>query len=405
MTVQTLAGKEIVLGVTGSIAAVETVKLIHALRRKGATVQPVMSEAAQGILHPDALTYASGRQTITRLSGLVEHVTYCGDGGSAALLLIAPCTANTLGKIAAGIDDTPVTTCATTALGSGMPVLVVPAMHHSMYRHPAVVRNIRTLAGWGIGFVDPRIEEEKAKIADIDEIVLRCEREILGKPLAGTRVLVTSGACREPVDDVRVLTTRSSGRMGQELALEAFRLGADVTIIHRDTIPCVTNVRIETAADMAQAVEVSIKNNPPAIYISAAAISDFAPVRVAGKIPSGSPARLELVPLRKVLDLALAKKGLRVVAFKIGKEPQKEAESLIRKGAWMVVTNKPATMGSRTGEYRVVSEGAADGTTISGTKDEIAHALWQVMGKPGSATTAGKARKQKKAAQTPKRNS
>ena len=139
MTVQTLAGKEIVIGVTGSIAAVETVKLIHALRRKGAGVQPVMSAAAQGIIHPDALTYASGRQTITRLSGLVEHVTYCGDGGSASLLLIAPCTANTLGKIACGIDDTPVTTFATTALGSGMPVLVVPAMHHSMYRHPAVV--------------------------------------------------------------------------------------------------------------------------------------------------------------------------------------------------------------------------------------------------------------------------
>ena len=225
MTVQTLAGKEIVIGVTGSIAAVETVRLIHALRRKGAVVQPVMSTAAQGIIHPDALTYASGRQTITRLSGMVEHVTYCGDGGSASLLLIAPCTANTIGKIACGIDDTPVATFATTALGSGMPVLVVPAMHHSMYRHPAVTRNIKTLESWGVGFAGPRIGEGKAKIADSDEIVLRCERAILGRPLAGKKVLVTSGACREPVDDVRVLTTRSSGRMGRELALEAFRLG------------------------------------------------------------------------------------------------------------------------------------------------------------------------------------
>ena len=155
MTVQTLAGKEIAIGVTGSIAAVETVRLIHALRRKGARVQPVMSTAAQGIIHPDALTYASGRQAITRISGFVEHVTYCGDGGSASLLLIAPCTANTIGKIACGIDDTPVTTFATTALGSGMPVLIVPAMHHSMFRHPAVVRNIRTLESWGVGFARP----------------------------------------------------------------------------------------------------------------------------------------------------------------------------------------------------------------------------------------------------------
>lgn len=140
VTVQTLAGKEIVIGVTGSIAAVETVKLIHAFRRKGAQVQPVMSRAAQDIIQPDALTYASGRQTITRLTGLVEHVTCCGDGGSASLLLIAPCTANTLGKIACGIDDTPVTTFATTALGSGMPVIVVPAMHYSMFPAPGSIR-------------------------------------------------------------------------------------------------------------------------------------------------------------------------------------------------------------------------------------------------------------------------
>ena len=105
--VQTLAGKQIVVAVTGSIAAVEVVKLIHSLRRCGAVVQPIMSHAATGIIQPDALTYASGRETITRLSGWVEHITYCGEEGSADLLLIAPCTANTISKIACGIDDTP----------------------------------------------------------------------------------------------------------------------------------------------------------------------------------------------------------------------------------------------------------------------------------------------------------
>ncbi len=174
--VQTLAGKQIVVAVTGSIAAVEVVKLIHSLRRCGAVVQPVMSHAASGIIQPDALTYASGRETITQLSGRVEHITYCGEEGSADLLLIAPCTANTLSKITCGIDDTPVTTFATTALGSQKPVIIVPAMHHSMYRHPAVTENIAKLKTWGVEIVDPRFEEGKAKIAGGEEIVLRCER-------------------------------------------------------------------------------------------------------------------------------------------------------------------------------------------------------------------------------------
>ena len=143
--VRTLAGKQIVIAVTGSIAAVDVVKLIHALRRRGAVVQGVMSGAAAGIISPEAVTYASGKPVITRISGMVEHVAYCGDGGSADLLVIAPCTANTIGKIACGIDDTPVTTFATTAIGSGIPVLVVPAMHDSMYRHPAVCANLERL--------------------------------------------------------------------------------------------------------------------------------------------------------------------------------------------------------------------------------------------------------------------
>ena len=107
-----LSGKRIILGVTGSIAAVETVRLAHALRREGALVTAVMTAAATRIIHPDALTYATGHDAVTSLSGRVEHVTFCGDGGCADLLLIAPCTANTLCKIAGGIDDTPVTTFA-----------------------------------------------------------------------------------------------------------------------------------------------------------------------------------------------------------------------------------------------------------------------------------------------------
>src|SRR5512137_1284558 len=158
-----LSGKQIILGVTGSIAAVETVRLAHALRREGALVTAVMTAAATRIIHPDALTYATGHDTVTSLSGRVEHVVFCGDGGCADLLLIAPCTANTLCKIAGGIDDTPVTTFASTALGSGKPVVLVPAMHESMYRHPAVIKNLETLKAMGIIIMDPIIKEGKAK--------------------------------------------------------------------------------------------------------------------------------------------------------------------------------------------------------------------------------------------------
>jgi phosphopantothenoylcysteine decarboxylase/phosphopantothenate--cysteine ligase len=372
---QTLAGKQIIVAVTGSIAAVECVKLVHALRRKGAVVQVVMSTAAAGIITPDALAYASGRPVITRISGLVEHVTYCGDGGSAALLLIAPCTANTISKIACGIDDTPVTTFATTAIGSGIPVLIVPAMHHSMFRHPAIIHNIVQLEEWGIGVLAPRIEEGKAKIAEIDEIVLRAERAVLGKPLAGKRVLITSGPCREPVDDVRILTTRSSGMMGKALALQAFRLGAEVTVVHRDTLPCVKNVNADTAGEMREAVLGYLaENNGTDVYISAAALSDFAPRKREGKIKSGRPVSLDLAPLPKLLDEVHKQYAPFTVAFKIDRNPEKPAKAMIRNGISMVLSNFPETMGSSTGEYQLLSARATQ--RISGTKEEVARAIW-----------------------------
>jgi phosphopantothenoylcysteine decarboxylase / phosphopantothenate---cysteine ligase len=375
--VQTLTGKQIVVAVTGSIAAVEVVKLIHSLRRCGAVVQPVMSHAASCIIQPDALTYASGRETITRLSGWVEHITYCGEGGSADLLLIAPCTANTLSKIACGIDDTPVTTFATTALGSQKPLLVVPAMHHSMYRHPAVIENIAKLKTWGVEIIDPRIEEGKAKIADVEEIVLRCERAVLGTALKGKKVLITSGPCQEPVDDIRILTTRSSGQMGRELALQAFRLGADVTVIHRDSFPCVNNIFVETADEMRCAVHRCFSEREADIYISAAAISDFAPKKVKGKIPSGKPINLFLEPLPKVLSEVTRQYNSLNIAFKLGRTSKKMAKAMLAQGIAVVLTNTPESMGSIHGKYMLLTRNRE--LPLSGTKDEIAQAIWNAV--------------------------
>jgi phosphopantothenoylcysteine decarboxylase/phosphopantothenate--cysteine ligase len=375
--VQTLAGKEIVIGVTGSIAAVEVVKLIHALRRKGAGIQVVMSRAATEIIQPDALAYASARPVITRLSGLVEHVGYCGGNGTANLLLIAPCTANTIGKIASGIDDTPVTTFATTALGSGIPVLVVPAMHYSMYRHPAVMENLKRLKGWGVAVVEPRIEEEKAKIASVEVIVLWTERMLSGHPLMGRSVLITSGPCREPVDDIRVLTTRSSGQMGRELALHAFRLGADVTVVHRNVFPCVQNIFADTAEEMYTIVTGHLSKSGAEIYISAAAISDFAPVKVNGKIRSGKAYSIDLTPLPKLLDEVISTFKPFTVAFKLDWDSERMARDLLTRGVAVVVCNTPDTMGSDRGVFVVRTKDHSE--TIKGSKEEAAIAIWNSL--------------------------
>jgi phosphopantothenoylcysteine decarboxylase/phosphopantothenate--cysteine ligase len=375
--VQTMKGKEIVIGITGSIAAVKTVTLIHELRRKGAVVQAVMSGGAAGIIHPDSLTYATGRPAITRISGMVEHVSFCGDGGTADLLLIAPCTANTIGKISSGIDDTPVTTFAATALGSGKAVIIVPAMHHSMYRHPAVIENLERLKSWGVEIVEPTIEEDRAKIAKTEEIVLRCERAVLGHPFKGKHVLITSGPCREPVDDVRVLTTRSSGLMGRALALQAFRLGADVTVIHHDTFPCVTNIPADSAQEMRQGVISMLTERRADIYISAAAISDFAPDPFRGKIPSGERQKIDLAPLPKLLDEVLSQHIPVTVAFKLGWNTETKTQDLLKKGVYMVVSNTPDVMGKERGAFILHTKSGA--MSVDGTKDEAAVAIWESL--------------------------
>ncbi|MCU0632986.1 MAG: bifunctional phosphopantothenoylcysteine decarboxylase/phosphopantothenate--cysteine ligase CoaBC [Methanolinea sp.] len=367
----TLEGKEIVLAVTGSIAAVETIRLAHALRRRGAGVQAVMSNAACGILHPEALTYATGRPAITAITGMVEHVASCGEGGKADLLLIAPATANTLCKIASGIDDTPVTTFATTAIGRGMPVVVAPAMHESMFRHPGVAGCLKTLMKWGIVVVGPRIEEGKAKIAGIEEIILHCERELVGNALPGRHVLITSGPCQERVDDVRILTTRSRGMMGRSLAMQAFRLGARVTVVHQDQFPVVENVYASDANSMHREVMRICSTDPVDLFISAAAVSDFSPEPYSGKIPSGSGVTLTLRPLPKIIDQVVDGFHIPTLAFKLGDDAVTKGRTMVRDSIGLVVANDPLVMGKT--DTRVTLLGR-DGFTreISGPKDAIA---------------------------------
>ncbi|MEF8832784.1 MAG: flavoprotein, partial [Candidatus Thermoplasmatota archaeon] len=189
-----LSGKKIVLGVTGSIAAVECVKLVRELVREGAEVHCVISDWGSKIIHPNSLEFATGNEVITELTGQVEHVSHCGNvPGKADLFLVAPATANTISKIAKGIDDTPVTTFATTCVGSDIPIMIVPAMHQTMYDHPIVMDNLEELKEkLDVTVVGPKIEEGAAKVAEKDQIVDSVIRE-LNEGLKDEKVTVITG--------------------------------------------------------------------------------------------------------------------------------------------------------------------------------------------------------------------
>lgn len=335
-----LAGKTIVLGVTGSIGAVRVVELARELIRNGAEVHAVMTEAATHILHPDALHYATGNPTITELGGRVEHVEFCGLKGRADLLLIAPATANTIGKIAYGIDDTPVTSFATTALGSGVPVMIVPAMHESMFRHPAVSENLVKLKSWGISVVGPRLEEGVAKIAANQEIVLEVERALGSKNLENRKIIITSGSTAESLDPIRILTNRASGKTGRELALEAYRNGANVTLVHRDRLGFagIREIFAESADEMTDAVLSELEKGYD-VLISSAAIADYTTEPSPDKIKSGGELILRLKPTRKLIKECRQKyPDLVIIGFKA--ETGIEKDELLRRAASTLQTSK-----------------------------------------------------------------
>jgi phosphopantothenoylcysteine decarboxylase/phosphopantothenate--cysteine ligase len=377
-----LAGKTIVLGVTGSIGAVRVVELARELIRNGAEVHAVMTEAATHILHPDALHYATGNPAITELGGRVEHVEFCGLKGRADLLLIAPATANTIGKIAYGIDDTPVTSFATTALGSSMPLMVVPAMHESMFRHPAVVENLVKLKSWGISIVGPKLEEGIAKIAANEEIVLEVERALGNKILENRKIIITSGSTAESLDPIRILTNRASGKTGRELALEAYRNGADVTLVHRDRLGFagIRELFTESAADMTDAVLSELEKGYD-VLISSAAIADYTAEPSPKKIKSGGELVLKLEPTRKLIKECRQKyPDLVIIGFKA--ETGIEKDELLRRAASTLKTSKldliaandveKGGMGTEENELYLLGREKSEPRHVSGNKRKLA---------------------------------
>lgn len=302
--------KHIVLGVTGSIAAYKAADLASKLTQQGALVDVVLTSAAEKFITPLTFQSVTGRRAYTDadLWGGEAHVLHVGMGHSADLLIIAPCTANTIAKLAHGLADN---LLAVTALAAACPVLVAPAMDGGMFSHPATQDNVRILKERGVLFVGPAEGHLASGLSGVGRMVEPVEvfghiRLALGRkgPLAGRKVVVTAGGTQEPVDPVRVLTNRSSGKQGFALAQSALDLGAHVVLIATPTADGLTppvGARVShttTAKEMLTAV--LAESADADLLLMAAAVADFAVAQAAPeklKKRDGIPQiQLELAP-------------------------------------------------------------------------------------------------------------
>lgn len=316
-----LKGKKITLCVTGSISIYKAIDLARELIKHGAEVNVVMSEDALKLIGKYMFEWATGNPVVTEITGKAEHITL---GRDADLILIAPATANTLSKIAYGIADTPVTLVTSVALGYNKPIYVVPAMHRPMYENPFLKEAISRLKERNIQIVSPKLEDEKAKFPDIENIIFPIFRILYKNDYSGRRILVTGGATLEYIDPVRVITNKSSGKMGVEIAKEAYIRGADPTLIlGRTSISPpsgVRTLRVETTEDLLNTVLSELESGEYDAYISAAAPVDFTPLeKFESKLDTRSKdvMRLELGITPKVVEEVRKKyPDLIIVAFK-----------------------------------------------------------------------------------------
>ncbi len=392
-----LEGKKITLCVTGSVAAVECVALSRKLMRHGAEVYTVMSEMGTKIVHPYLLEWATGNPVITELTGQIEHITLAGKhDGHVDLVLIAPATANTIGKVANGIDDTPVTTTVSSAIGAKIPVVVVPAMHESMYDHPAVIENIEKLKSMGIDVVSPRMEEAKAKIPDVDTIVDFVLRALGPKDLVNHHFVVSAGPTRGWIDRVRFISNPSTGKMGISLVHELISRGATVTLVLGPTAQVppaqADTINVTTSEEMMDAVMKSLSTQKTDCFISTAAVLDYVPSKKEdSKLASGkSSLTIDFVPTKKIIEEARKKhKDLFIVGFKVEsgiseKELEKRARAKIEAGICnLVVANDEQKQGvafeSDTNQVLIVGPKSSVDHVPLASKRKIAHHIVEAI--------------------------
>ena len=395
-TTRLLEGKHVLIGVSGSIAAIEVPRVIRELVRHGAEVDAVMSPESLRIISPEAVQFATGRPPILQLTGNVEHVTLLGPGeGRVDLLLLAPATANTLSKVAHGIDDTPVTSCASVALGGGVPILAAPAMHSHMMQNPALKENLERLRGWGVGIISGASAEGEEKVASPEEVAAAVLHRLAQGPWKGRKVVVIGGAAHEPIDEVRSVTNESSGASAVALANQAYYRGAEVELwLGAVRVPApswVATFPWGSVEDLRALVRQRRRElREAAAVLVPAALSDFTLDKRSGKIPSREHPTLTLTLRQapKVLPEVrrLAPSPTRLVAFKLesGRSPeemQQEGERLRSEtGADWVVANDARTMGSPDTEALVLPR-AGMRHWIRGPKAEFAGKLLDDLGR------------------------
>ena len=313
-----LSGKHITLGVTGSIAAYKAVDLASKLTQAGAQVDVILTNSAEKFVAPLTFQSVTGRRAYTDkdLWGNEAHVLHVGLGHETDLLIIAPCTANTIAKLAHGQADTLLTV---TALASTSPLMVAPAMDGGMYDHPATQENLDTLRKRGTYIIEPAEGHLASGLIGVGRLPETHElighiRILLGRGglLADKKVLVTAGGTQEPLDPVRVLTNRSSGKQGYALSQAALDAGAQVTLVTTST--ALTSpvgaqiIKVETAKQMLEAVLKEFPENDA--LIMAAAVADFTPKDIAEnkiKKDGGIPQ----IKLEETDDILKAVAGLR----------------------------------------------------------------------------------------------
>jgi phosphopantothenoylcysteine decarboxylase/phosphopantothenate--cysteine ligase len=350
-----LQGKEIVLGVSGGIAAYKAVELVSMLRKEGASVHVVMTKNATRFVTPLTFEAISGNPVLLNTFDSPMPVPHIELTRRSDLFIVAPATGNLLGKIQSGIADDLLTTCLLAANG---PVLLVPSMNTRMWENTIVRQNVLKLKGLGYRVLEPEEgqlvcgEEGKGRLPRLEEIVEMAKDLVTDKDLSEETILVTAGATVEPIDPVRFISNRSSGKMGFAIAKVARRRGADVILIAGRTeidLPRrdITIVRVETAMDMREAVLQHFSS--ASIVIKAAAVSDFRCKNVATrKIKKDSTPVLELERNPDILkELGEKKEGRILVGF-AAETHEAEQSALIKlreKNLDMIVVNDVSKQG------------------------------------------------------------
>ena len=316
-----LTGKKIVLCVAGSVAAYKSIELARLLMRHGGNVKCVMSNASTKLIKPDYMKWATGNNVITKLTGNMEHIDLA-DYKRSDLVIVYPSTANTLGKLATGIDDTPISTILTVAFGSKIPIVMGLAMHRSMYENAAIRKNIAFLEK-KVDFVSPNMIEGKAKAPEPEDVLdFILTKFGQSKILKGKKVLMTAGPTIEKIDPIRIITNHSTGKTGVLLASELVSAGAKVTLVYG---PGITEppkgakiIPVQTVTDMFNEVKKQM-NKKFDIVILAAAASDYIPKnKYSKKIKSTrNSLTIELKKAPKIIDhIKKLQKDVFLIGFK-----------------------------------------------------------------------------------------